>query len=84
LHKGEKLNINVSISLAPDDETPTVTMAEIIEFFGGTTDKDSCSVNLVASFTPTPVQVAPPIAPPPVSNPAQSIGGASTAKESTA
>jgi len=81
LHKGEKLNINVSISLAPDDETPTVTMAEIIEFFGGTTDKDSCSVNLVASYSPTTV-AAPIMPPPPVPNPAQSIG-AST-KESAA
>lgn len=65
----------MSISLAPDDTTPTVTMEEIVTFFGGDVEKDSCSVNLVASYSPPPVQVAPAMPAAPVSNPAQSLGG---------
>jgi len=50
-------------------------MEEIVTFFGGDVEKDSCSVNLVASYSPPPVQVAPAMPAAPVSNPAQSLGG---------
>ena len=51
------MNINVSISLGPDDATPTAAPADMLTALGGDPDKDSINVSVSASHAPPPPPV---------------------------
>ena len=53
------MNINVSISLAPEDPVPTETPAEMLVALGGDPAKDSISISVSASSFPAPPETKP-------------------------
>jgi len=50
--------VNVQISLAEGDATPTSTPAEVLSALGGDPAKDSISVSVSASHAPPPTPPA--------------------------
>lgn len=52
------MNIQVSITLGPDDEPPGLTPEDVISALGGDAAKDTCHMSVSASSSP-------PMPPPP-------------------
>ena len=57
--------VNVQISLAEGDATPTSTPAEVLTALGGDPAKDTINVSVSASHAPPPAETKPADLPPP-------------------
>jgi len=53
------MNVNVQISLGPDDENPTMTPEEMLTALGGDITKDSIGVRVSGGYSPPPIAPAP-------------------------